>query len=208
MNTLTALQWRYAVNTFSSQRLSEQQVALLIESTRLAPSAFGLQPLKLIVISDQQLKTQLLPFSYGQEKVIQCSHLFVFTQYVGKPQALVNNYFQQYCTINGMEEHQIFAYKQQVSEYVSAMDETAFKQWSSEQTYLALGTMLTSAAINQIDSCPMTGIEHEKYDEILALQNSDYKTVAICPVGLRAENDKYANNTKIRTCTEQFVDLR
>ncbi|OKY27436.1 NAD(P)H-dependent oxidoreductase [Thalassotalea sp. PP2-459] len=208
MNTLTALQWRYAVKTFSSQRLTEQQIALLIESTRLAPSAFGLQPLRLIVISDQQLKEKLLPYSYGQEKVVQCSHLFVFAHYVGDRQTLVNNYFTQYCRGNNTEAHQILSYQQQVSQFVNSMDNAAFDKWSSEQAYIALGTLLTAAAFNQIDSCPMTGFEQQKYDDILALKDSNYKTTVICPVGLRAKNDKYANYAKIRNSLEQFAEMR
>ncbi|MDO6428801.1 nitroreductase family protein [Thalassotalea sp. 1_MG-2023] len=208
MNTLTALQWRYAVNTFSSQRLTDQQIALLIESTRLAPSAFGLQPLKLIVISDQQLKEKLLPYSYGQEKVVQCSHLLVLAHYVGDPQTLVDNYFKQYCKENNKEAHQILSYRQQVSKFVNSMDHAAFDKWSSEQAYIALGTLLTAAAFNQIDSCPMTGFEQQQYDDILALNNSNFKTTVICPVGLRAKSDKYANNAKVRNSLEQFADMR
>ncbi|WP_286235294.1 nitroreductase family protein [Thalassotalea sediminis] len=207
MDTLTALQWRYAVKKFSTNTLSNEQIMLLAQSTRLSPSAFGLQPFKLIVVSDQAIKTKLLSHSFGQDKVANCSHLFVLAHYIGEPEYLIDTYFQQYCSQKNASESDVAAYRQQVEQYIMALDKGAFTQWAKEQTYLALGTLLTSAAINNIDSCPMTGIDPQGFDEELKLIDSAYRTTVICPLGFRDEDDKYAYQQKVRTPYEEFVEV-
>ena len=69
-------------------------------------------------------------------------------------------------------------------------------------------TLLTSAALLGIDACPFEGIEPAKYDEILGLQGSGYATVAACPLGYRAADDKYASTPKVRFEPEEVVELR
>jgi len=77
-NIIETLNRRYATKQFdTAQTLSDKQVHILTESMRLAPSSFGLQPWKFVVISDPQLKAQLKTHSYGQDKVTQASHLIV-----------------------------------------------------------------------------------------------------------------------------------
>ena len=40
--------------------------------------------------------------------------------------------------------------------------------WSSKQTYIALGNMMTTAALLGIDSCPMEGFSLDTVTDILA----------------------------------------
>ena len=40
--------------------------------------------------------------------------------------------------------------------------------WASKQTYIALGNMMTTAALLGVDSCPMEGFDLDKVTEILA----------------------------------------
>ena len=39
--------------------------------------------------------------------------------------------------------------------------------WASKQTYIALGNMMTSAALIGIDSCPIEGFHQEKAEALL-----------------------------------------
>lgn len=51
------LKWRYACKAFDSDRfLNETQIQLLKEAFNLTASSYGLQPLKLLVISNKELK--------------------------------------------------------------------------------------------------------------------------------------------------------
>ena len=63
-----------------------------------------------------------------------------------------------------------------------------------------------AAAMLEVDTCPMEGINPAKYDEILGLKDKGYSTAVVCPVGYRSANDKYATMPKVRFETEDVVD--
>ena len=47
-------------------------------------------------------------------------------------------------------------------------NDQALYDWSSKQTYIALGNMMTTAALLGIDSCPMEGFSLDTVTDILA----------------------------------------
>jgi nitroreductase/dihydropteridine reductase len=77
--------------------------------------------------------------------------------------------------------------------------------WAKNQAYIVLGFLLDAAAQNNIDSCPMEGFDSDKYDEILNLKEKNLKSVVVCPVGFRSNEDLYANLPKVRVSKADFV---
>ncbi len=71
--------------------------------------------------------------------------------------------------------------------------------------YLALGTLLTAAAVLGIDACPMEGIAPPKYDEVLGLPAEGYRTVVACSLGYRSASDDYARRPKVRFSREDVI---
>ena len=55
-----------------------------------------------------------------------------------------------------------------VSDLVDGARSFSINQWSTRQTYIALGNFMTSAALLGVDTCPMEGIEPVNYDYLLA----------------------------------------
>jgi nitroreductase len=80
--------------------------------------------------------------------------------------------------------------------------------WSQKQGYIAFGNLMTTAAIMHIDACPLEGIEPSKYDALLGLENSEYKTAAACALGYRHSEDKYASLKKVRFESADVFDYR
>src|ERR1017187_7987967 len=78
-------------------------------------------------------------------------------------------------------------------------------EWATRQTYIALGNLMTCAAVLGVDACPMEGLVPAEYDRVLGLTGSDYATVVACALGYRAAGDKYANLAKVRYETEELV---
>lgn len=76
------------------------------------------------------------------------------------------------------------------------------RDWAHRQAYLALGNLLTCAALMGIDSCPMEGIDVRGYDEVLDLAAEGLTTSVICALGHRHPEDDSAGQRKVR------VDLR
>ena len=71
-------------------------------------------------------------------------------------------------------------------------------EWATRQAYIALGNLMTCAAVLGVDTCPMEGFVPGEYDRVLGLENSDYVTVVCCALGYRSANDKYAGLAKVR----------
>ena len=63
MNIIDSLNWRYATKKFDSKRkLSKNQINILKTAFNLTASSYGLQPIKLVVISNQEIKNSLLRY--------------------------------------------------------------------------------------------------------------------------------------------------
>ena len=94
MNTLLETrQWRYATKKFDpNKKVSEKDLQLLLEATRLSASSYGLQPYHIYVISDQDLKKKLRPASWNQKQVEDASHIIVFANNTDFGKELVDEY--------------------------------------------------------------------------------------------------------------------
>lgn len=200
-----ALNWRYAVNKFAHNTLSSEQLNHLIESVRLAPSAYGIQPYQLLVISNPETKQACLPFSYGQDKVAKCSHLLVLAHKTNVTQQDIAHFIEQLAKTQNKTAHQLSAYQTQIQADLLSRSSEEQNNWAQQQTYIALGILLASAAASFIDACPMTGFEVDGIDKVLELNQKGLSAAVLCPVGIRAENDVSAQRTKHRISQDQLV---
>jgi nitroreductase len=202
---LGQLNWRYATKQFDSNRkINTQDWAALEEALLLTPSSGGLQPWKFIVVTDPAVRAQLLPASYGQAQITDASHLVVFAAKKNFSESDVDAFIQHTAAKRGVSVESLAGFRGMlVGGIVQSMDENARDAWARNQTYIALGNLLTSAALLGIDACPMEGFDRAQYDEILGLNAKGLATAAIAAVGYRAATDKYANAPKVRFPKEQ-----
>jgi nitroreductase len=85
-----------------------------------------------------------------------------------------------------------------IAGFAETMSREARHAWNTRQVYIALGQLMTAAAVLGIDTCPMEGISAAAYDRILGLENSGYATAVACALGYRSADDKYAAAPKAR----------
>ena len=58
MNLNEILNWRYSTKKFDETKpLSDKQITNLLELTNLSASSYGLQPFKMVVVKDKEVKT-------------------------------------------------------------------------------------------------------------------------------------------------------
>ena len=72
-------------------------------------------------------------------------------------------------------------------------------QWTARQAYIALGNLLTSAALLGVDACPMEGFVPAEFDQVLGLPAQGLAAVVCCALGYRSIADKYAVTPKVRS---------
>lgn len=204
---LESLEWRYATKKFDrSKKIDKSTWEALERALILTPSSFGVMPYKFIIIENQELKDQLVPASFGQNQVADCSHHVVFVAKEKMDSEHINKYVQQIADVRGQQVSEIDGYKKVMSDFlVERMTSDQSFKWATNQTYIALGNFMTAAAVLGVDACPLEGINPAKYDEILGLTNTGWKTVCACPVGFRADDDKYSKAKKVRFDAKDLI---
>lgn len=204
---LAALHWRYATKKFdAAKKIDAADWSTLEEALILAPSSFGLQPWKFIVITDAAVKASLVPVSWGQTQPADCSHLLVLAVKKGLGAEHVEKYLDRQVEVRGGTKEALAAYKNiMLGSLAGAAKAGTLDTWQAHQVYIAVGQFMASAALLGIDTCPMEGIDRAKYDELLGLTGTDYTTTVACPAGYRAADDKYASAKKVRFKSEDVI---
>lgn len=198
MTLLDALHWRYAVKQFSDKKVANEELNTLLEATRLSASSYGLQPYKIIVVESAAIRKQLLPYSYGQDKIAKSSHLVIFAAHSDIGDATVDRYIERHAKITDKSHDQLSRFSAHMKAALGNKTPEQQQDWAHQQAYIALGTFLTCAAQMKIDSCPMTGINKAGYDSVLGLDKKGLTTSVICPIGYRHKDDSQAQSPKIR----------
>ncbi len=207
---LQQLNWRYATKKFdATKKISAADWTVLEEALILTASSYGLQPWKFIIVTDPALKAKLRPASWNQSQVEDCSHLVVFAAKLDVTEADLDRFITRTAEVRGSTLESLAGYKGfMMGDLVNGARHAVIHEWAARQTYIAMGNLLTSAALLGIDACPFEGIEPAKYDEILGLKGTGYATVSACPVGYRADDDNYAAAPKVRFEAKDIVDHR
>lgn len=206
-NLLEGLQWRYATKIFDATKKIDEYTWQTIEETLvLTPSSYGLQPWKFLVITDKAVMQKLTAASWGQKQIEECSHLVVFTAKEKLDEAYLDHYIASIAKTRGIDPKTMDGLKKMMlGDIVNGPRSAQSFEWAARQCYIALGNLMTSAALLGLDTCPMEGIQPDKYDEILNLRGTGFKTVMACPVGFRSDSDKYKDMKKVRFCKDELI---
>ena len=190
---------RYAVKAYdSSVRITDSQLDTLLEAGRLSPSSYGLQPYKIIAVTDPVLREKLMEASYGQRPVADSSVLLVLARYSGFPEGFVDDYVRNISQTRGIEEEKLAGMRKTIENTISNLTPEGRDAWNKNQTYILLGTLLSAAAAMGLDATPMEGFEPEKYDELLGLKDKGLKSTVIMAVGRHSDADRYFGLKKVR----------
>lgn len=202
---LQQLNWRYATKKFDpTKKIPPEVWKTLEDSLVLAPSSFGLQPWKFIVVSNPEIRQQLVQHSWGQTQVVDASHLVVLAIQKELSAADVDRYVQQMSVVRQVGVDTLQGLANMIKGFLSnpSID---LNEWAARQVYIALGQFMTAAAMLGIDTCPMEGFNPALYDEVLGLPEQGYSAVVLCPAGYRAADDKYAAMPKVRYLNQDVV---
>jgi nitroreductase len=165
-----------------------------------------LQPWKFVVVDDPDTRELLVHVSHGQRQVASASHLVVFAIKKTLGEQDIEAHLKRIAEVRGISPELLDTLRGiMVATIISGMNHAARKVWATNQTFIALGNFLTSAALLGIDACPMAGFEPDKYDQILGLDKQDLSAVVIATAGYRDQTDKYATLKKVRYPREEVL---
>lgn len=203
MQLLESLRWRYATKRFDEDRqVSDEDIRKLQEAVNLAATSFGLQPFRVVTVSDPELKEQLRAASYNQPQLTESSHVFVFCAMKEMPPEHIDAYMDRTAEVRDVPREQLNDYANYMKGSVAGKTVESIEAWNKRQAYIALGTLLAAAAELRIDACPMEGFEAGEYDRILGLTDKGLTATVIAPVGYRSEEDATQHKAKVRVPLE------
>lgn len=205
---LQQLHWRYATKQFDpTKKIPADLWHALEQALILTPSSFGMQPWKFFVITDAELREKLVPYSWNQRQVADASHLVVLAFKKEMNAADVDRYMELISTVRQVPPESLDGFAGVIKSFLTNPSRpVSVDEWAIRQVYIALGQLMTSAALLGLDTCPMEGFDVPKYNEILGLEALGYKAVVLCPVGYRAADDKYATLPKVRYDHDTMID--
>lgn len=206
MSTIDALKWRYATKKMNGEKVSEEKVDQILNAALLAPTCAGLQPFKIIVVTNPELKEKIKAVAYGQPQITDCSHLLIFAAWDNYTEERVRGVYAHANKERGLPESANADFvNQMVSTFGSKSPEESFDH-AARQAYIGFGVAITEAALLKVDATPMEGFEPEKLNELLGLKALGLRATTLLPLGYRdAAGDWLVNLKKTRAPLEEFV---
>jgi len=205
MDILQDLNWRYAVKKFTTEKVSEEKLHTILEAIRLSPSSCGLQPYRIFVIENQQLRAKLGESSFNSQ-IAESSHLIIFAAYNKVTTQHVTRLIELTAKERDLPLATLDPLFNAIDGYFKTKTDEQNSIWADKQTYLALGTAVTAAASERVDAVPMEGFDPALFDELLDLKAQDLHSAVILSIGYRdTANDYLAGMKKVRIPMQELV---
>ncbi|HEX8980384.1 MAG TPA: NAD(P)H-dependent oxidoreductase [Parasulfuritortus sp.] len=202
---IDAFHFRHACKEFDpARKIPAEDFEMILETGRLSPSSFGYEPWRFVVIQNPALRDKLLPVTWGAQKQLPTSSHYVAI--------LVRKGGMRYdgAHIRHMM-HDVYKFpperiegrnavyrKFQESDFKLLESERALFDWGCKQAYIALGNMMTAAAMIGVDSCPVEGYDQDEAEAVLAeagvLDKAEWGLCVMVAFGYRVK----PQSTKVR----------
>jgi len=206
MSTIDALKWRYATKKMSGEKVSQDKIDQILAAAHLAPTSSGLQPFKIIVVTNPELKEKIKAVSYGQSQITDSSHLLIFAAWDSYTEERVRAVYTHANKERGLPDSANVDFVNQMVAVFTAKTPEESYQHAAKQAYIGFGVAITEAALLKVDATPMEGFDPAALDELLGLRALGLRSTTLLPLGYRdAAGDWLVNLKKVRTPLEDFV---
>ena len=204
---INAFQYRHATKEFDvTKKLSDNDIHFILQTANLSPSSFGFEPWHFIVVQDKELRELIKPLAWGAPlKLDTASHFVLGLSMKSSMTKWDSDHIMHMLKeVKKFPEDVIETY----SGFYKAFQEKDFDldtdkklfDWASKQAYIALGNMMTAAALSGIDSCPIEGFHQEKMEELLRdkfeVDTEKYGLSYMVAFGYRKEAPKHPKSRR------------
>ncbi len=173
-DVLSAFQFRHATKKFDeTKKISDQDFNVILEAGRLSPSSFGFEPWRFVVIQNTQLRNELRTVTWGaQGQLPTASHYVAILCLKDGMRYDSSHVTHMMRDIQHLSSEMMEKKRERFREFQkeNGILETpkALFDWAVKQSYIALGNMMTAAALLGIDSCAIEGGNMSAIEKILA----------------------------------------
>ena len=206
MSSIEALNWRYATKKMNGEKVPQEKVDAIVAAAHLAPTSSGLQPFKVIVITNPELKEKIKSIAFEQSQITDSSHLLVFAAWDNYTEERIRAVYAHANSARGMSEDANADFINRMVGHFSTQTPEESYQHAARQAYIGFGLAIAQAAELKVDATPMEGFDPAALDELLGLRSLGLRSTTLLPLGYRdAENDWLVNLKKVRTPLGEFA---
>ncbi|MGU3377455.1 NAD(P)H-dependent oxidoreductase [Chryseobacterium sp. M5A1_1a] len=207
MSLIENLNWRHAVKAYDpTKKVSQEDLNTILEATRLAPTSSGLQPFRIVVVENQELKDKMVAGALNPEVMRDSSHVLVFAAWDSYSNEKIDKVYDYHTDVRDLPRGRFGSYTDKIKEMYEAQTPEEHFAHTARQTYIALGFALAQAAELKIDSTPAEGFSNAVVDEVLGLKELGLKSVSLLYLGYRDEaNDWLSFMKKVRIPMDEFI---
>lgn len=204
---IEAFNFRHACKEFdASKTLSDEDINFILQTANLSPSSFGFEPWHFVVVQDKELRELLKPVAWGAPLKLDTASHFILGLSMKAPLTKWDSDYIMHMMkdVKQFPEDVIEMYSKFYREFQERdfnldSDKKLF-DWASKQTYIALGNMMTAAALHGIDSCPIEGFHQEKTEVLLqekfGVDTSKYGLSFMVAFGYRKDAPAFAKSRR------------
>jgi len=205
MSLVKAFNWRYATKKYDvSKKIESGVFADLTETVRLAPSSFGLQPYRFLLVEDQAKLQEISRAANGQLQIATGAHVMVLAVETNIDEKTVASYMDKAAVARQQERKKLEPREQYVNMMIGKLNYDQRVAWAEKQAFIAVGVFISAAAEAGVDASPMEGFDKSRVDEILGLDEKHLASTLLFVIGYRSEDDEYASIPKIRKKVEEI----
>jgi nitroreductase/dihydropteridine reductase len=206
MDLIEALNWRYATKRMTGEKIAGSDLDAILEAIRLTPTAYGLQPFKVVVVTNEDLIDKIYRNSCPQVVIKQCSHLLLFKARKRLDPEYLEGFLNEMRRVRNASDEYIDGYRSKIERVIENPEINKFS-WMIRQTYIALGYATVAAAMLGIDATPIEGFDARSLNEMLGIDTEKEEVVVLLTLGYRDEQeDKLATLPKIRKPMDLLVE--
>jgi nitroreductase len=153
-NCMAEIANRYACRHFAQKGVDENSLAQVLEAGRLAPSGFGLEPWRFLVIDTFPILKQVADACFSQPPAITAPVLIVIVAHVSALHP-DSDYVRQQLTAEaaGADPATVF------ESYQAFYGNADISSWAVGQCHIAASFMMLEAVHQQLATCPIGGFD-------------------------------------------------
>jgi len=206
MSLIDDLNWRYATKKMNGEQVPQEKVDSIVAAAHLAPTSSGLQPFKVIVVSNPELKEKIKSIAFGQSQITDSSHLLVFAAWDNYTEERIRGVYAHANSERGLPDSANADFVNQMVTIFTSKTADESYQHAAKQSYIGFGLAIAQAAELKVDATPMEGFDPEALDELLGLKELGLRSTTILPLGYRDQNNDWlVNLKKVRSPLNEFA---
>lgn len=217
---IDAFNFRHACKVFDPERkISDDQFNTILEAARLSPSSLGFEPWQILMVQSPEKRELLRDFTWGANGATNgtagqlgtASHFMIMLAHTDATMRHHSEYLQQHMRDVKQLPEEVIDFINQAYEKFQKVDfglesRRQITDWCARQAYIALGNMMTAAALMGIDSCPIEGFDMARtsaaLQEHFGIDPERYQPAVMVAFGYRAGEPHHA---KTRREMDQIV---